>query len=345
MKLDARTTLAFLRNPGTTRCVLLHGEDTGLIRERADLLAHAVAPPDDPFRTAILERTNHARLAEEAAALSMTGGRRVVRVHDANDALLKTLLLALSYGGDTLIVLEAPDIDSRSKLRLKLEALPDAAVIGCYPEEGRNLEATIRAGLQTHGVVAEPDALAFLTRQLGADRAVTLSEIEKLTLLAGDGGRITLEDALACVGDAASLSVDDALYSATAGDASASDRALNLALNEGATPVGLLRMAQSHLQKLHRARLAMEEIGLAAEASAASLRPPIFYRRLPAFLRALRIWPADCLLRAIQAMVTAEQGCKRTNAPDDAICRDAIANLARGAGSLERMSTGKRIIS
>ena len=51
MKLDARRLAGFLRDPGACRIVLLHGEDVGLIRERAEALTRAVAGGlDDPFR-------------------------------------------------------------------------------------------------------------------------------------------------------------------------------------------------------------------------------------------------------------------------------------------------------
>ena len=43
---------------------------------------------------------------------------------------------------------------------------------------------------------------------------------------------------MACVGDLAGLSLDDALFAATEGDVARADRALELAIAEGATPVG-----------------------------------------------------------------------------------------------------------
>ena len=60
---------------------------------------------------------------------------------------------------------------ARSKLRTLLEAAPDGAAIGCYPEEGRALQGTIRCRLQAAGVGIDNDALAWLTTQLGADQA------------------------------------------------------------------------------------------------------------------------------------------------------------------------------
>lgn len=336
MKLDARRIPAFLRDPGSVRCVLLHGDDAGLIRERADAVSRAVVPQlDDPFRVAWLDRDGQARLPEEAAALALTGGRRVVRVREVGDGLFAPLKAALDGPGEALIVLEAPELPSRSKLRQMLEKATDAATIGCYPDEGRALDAVIRAGLAERGVSVDADALAFLVRHLGADRALTAGEVAKLALYVGDGGRADLDAAQACVGDAAALSTDDALFAATAGDAPGTDRALALAIAEGGAPVGLLRQAQSHLQRLHRARLAMEA-GQGAEDAARSARPPVFFRRVDLFVRALRLWTAPALLEAIGTLVEAERGCKRTGAPDETLCREAIAALARRAGAANR---------
>ncbi len=89
MKLDARRVPRFLENPGPCRFVLLHGDDAGLIRHRAQMLTDAVMDgPVDPFRLVWLNRDEIARLPEEAAALALTGGRRVVRVRDAGDGAL-----------------------------------------------------------------------------------------------------------------------------------------------------------------------------------------------------------------------------------------------------------------
>ncbi len=159
------------------------------------------------------------------------------------------------------MVLEGPTIQSRSKLRTVLEAAPDGVAIGCYPEEGRALEETIRETLRANGAGIEPDALSWLSQQLGADRASTRAELEKLALYAGPGNRVDLDAAMTCVGDLAGLSLDDALFAATTGDVATADRALEAAMAEGAAPVQVLRAALGHLQRLHRARLAMDEQG------------------------------------------------------------------------------------
>ncbi|MEO8714784.1 MAG: DNA polymerase III subunit delta [Acetobacteraceae bacterium] len=336
MKLDARRLAAFLRDPGAARVVLLHGEDVGMVRDRAEALTRLVAGTlDDPFRIAELTREQADQIASEAASLPMTGGRRVVRVRDANESVREAVEAVLKGGAPALVVLEAGSLPATSRLRKAVEAAPDGAAIACYPEEGRALEDTIRAALTDAGVGAEPEALAWLSTHLGADRAATRQEVEKLALYAGKGGLVDMEAATACVGDLAGLSLDDALFAATRGDVATADRALELAMAEGGSTVGVLRMALLHMQRLHRARLGVDR-GLSPAEATKAARPPVFFRRVGAFARSLELWPEAALMAAMIGLADAERACKRTGAPDHAICRNAVLALARRAAARGR---------
>ena len=170
--------------------------------------------------------------------MPLTGGRRVVRLREATDAALAQVQAVLNSRAEALVVLEGAGLPTRSKLRASLDAAPDGVAIGCYPEEGRALEETIRRVLRAANVGIDPDALAWLTGQLGADQVATHAELEKLALYAGPGGRVDVDTAMHCVGDAAGLSLDDALFAATVGDVATADRALELAMAEGADTGG-----------------------------------------------------------------------------------------------------------
>ena len=337
MKLDARRIEAFLKDPGDTRVVLLHGEDVGLIRERAARLVRAVAgSADDPFRVVELEREEFARIPDELASFSLTGGRRVIRVRDATDSATSHVHTALAGKGMGLLILEAAGLASRAKLRTLVEKATDTAAIACYPLEGRALEQSIRSTLAEFDVALDQDAQTWLAGQLGADQAVTQGEIEKLAIYAGQGGTVDLAAARICVGDLAGLSLDDALFAATSGDVPAADRALELAMAEGAAPVGVLRAALMHLQRLQRARAGMQA-GASATEAAKSARPPVFFRREGAFVQALNIWSLPALDQACIRVWETERACKRTGSPAETLCRNAIIGLAqRGAAARRR---------
>lgn len=302
-----------------------------MIRDRAASLVRAVAGSlDDPFLVTELGRDELGRLAEEAASLALTGSRRVVRLRETTDSALAAVTTILNGAAPALVVLEAPGLATRSRLRSLIDGAPDGVAIACYPEEGRALADTIRGVLTEAGVGIDADALAWVSDQLGADRVSTRQEAEKLALYAGPGGRVDLDAAMACVGDLAGLSLDDALFAATEGDVARTDRALELAIAEGATPVGLLRAALQHLQRLHRVRLAVDE-GLSAADAVKSARPPVFFRRVGAFTRALALWRSPALMAAMAGLSEAERACKRTGAPDDVLARNAVLALARRA--------------
>lgn len=90
MKLKFNQIEGFLRKPDPAiQAILVFGPDDGLARERATQLAKgAAADPDDPFLVAHLTgveiAADPARLLDEAAAIPLTGGRRIVRVRDAS---------------------------------------------------------------------------------------------------------------------------------------------------------------------------------------------------------------------------------------------------------------------
>jgi len=334
-KLDARRAAAVLADPGSFRAVLLHGDDAGLVRERAEALVRLVmgGKTDDPFRLAELTREEAAKagvLAGEVSALAMTGGRRVVRLREATDAHAAALKDALATPGEALMILEGGELTARSKLRVLGEAAPEVAVIACYRERGEELARTLGMMLKEQGVQADPAALSWLASRLGEDRMQTRREVEKIALYVGPGGRVDEDAALACVAEGAASDLDVALMAATAGDAAAADQALASAFAEGANPVQVLRAALRHVQRLHEAAVAGGDSGI--------LRPPVFFRHKPAFDRALRLWSAGALEAVGGALLDAEKRTKTTafRDADVTIARAALAAIARQAAALAR---------
>lgn len=336
MKVEARRVAAFLTDPGAIRIVLLHGEDEGMVRHRADQLTRAVlGPGDDPFRLAWLVREDHDRLAEEAQAISMTGGRRVVRVRDASDGLAGAVRQIGEGRGDSLVVLEAGALPGRSKLRALVEGMPTGAALACYPEEGRALRETIEGTLAAASVRITPDALQWLLEHLGTDRASTRNELKKLVLYAGPNGSLDLDAARVCVGDQAGTSFDDAMFAATSGDVRTADISIELALAEGLAPVAAARGLLAHLGRLQAARLSMQS-GLSAADAVKAMRPPVFFRRVNGFQRALETWTLARLAAAMQAVRRTELACKQTGAQDALLIRRLVLEMARQSAAASR---------
>jgi DNA polymerase-3 subunit delta len=337
VKLLPSRIAAFLQRPDPEiRAVLLYGPDEGLARERAGIIARTVCPDlKDPFRVADLSAAaliaDPARLADETAQLSLTGGRRVVRVRGAGDVHAKLFGEFLETAiGDAFVVVDAGELPSRSALRRAFEAAPHAAAIGCYPDTPRDLAAVIRETLSEHRVTASRDAAHFLVEHLGGDRLLTRSELEKLALYAGEGGRVELDDARLSVSDTAALELDDAVMAAAEGDPAKVERVLGRVLQEGESPVSVIRALLRHLHRLHAlaARLAG---GATLEEVLRTARPPIFFKQEDSFRRQLGLWRETRLRPQLDRVAKAELNMKTTGFPAETICREATLAVTRAA--------------
>ncbi|CAA7621852.1 DNA polymerase III subunit delta [Magnetospirillum sp. UT-4] len=338
MKLSGQKGEAFLKAPdAAARAILVYGPDSGLVRERVDRLVRSVVPdPHDPFRVAELSpaalKDDPARLADEAAAIALTGGRRAVVVRDAGDGLTGVAQSFLAHpAGDALVVLEGGELGPRSSLRKLFEAADNAAALACYADEGQSLQQVIAEELKAGGLSAEPDALAYLAGHLGGDRRLTRAELQKLALYMGGPGRVTLEDAAACIGDSAALSMDDLALAAADGDHATAQRALERLFREGTAAVTVLRAVSRHIQRLHLAA-GLVAHGKSADVAMKSLKPPVIFKAEDRFRRQLGRWSTDRLGRALELLLEAELECKTTGMPAEEICSRALMQVARAAG-------------
>lgn len=335
MKLQGKAIDAFLKHPDPrVRAVLLYGPDAGLVRDRADALGKGVCPDlHDPFRvTDLLGKAivdDPARLPDEAAAMALTGGRRLIRIRDAEDATTAafTAFLKDLPPGDSLVVVEAGDLSNRSRLRALFEGAEGAAAIPCYVEEEASLGRVIADLLAAHGLQADVDALSFLAGNLVGDRLVARGEVEKLAVYMGAETRVTLEHAQACIGDSAALDMDEPVWAAADGDFAALDRALARLFAEGMSPVPILRATQRHFQRLHLIG-AQVAAGKSAEMAVDSARPPVFFKLRPRLVGQAKRWTPNLVRAALERLVDAEADCKRTNMPDQTICARVLFQLA-----------------
>ncbi len=341
MRLQGRAIADFLRAPDPrVRAILLYGPDSGLVQERALALTALVAEDaSDPFRVAVLAaevlKKEPARLGDEAATLSLTDGRRVVRVRDADDDHAPAFETFLGDAtGDALVIAEAGDLRPRSALRRLFEGADNAAALPCYVDDARTLGDLIADTLKDEGIGIETAALSYLVDHLGGDRLVSRRELEKLVLYMGsDTGEarvVSLEDAMLCVGDSAALSLDDVAFAAAAGDQAGLDRGLARSLLAGATAVQALRAMARHLQRLHLAS-AVRDRGSTIDQAMVSLRPKVFFKQTAGFKRQLQRWSTADLARALDIVTTAERACKSTGIPADTVCSRALMRVANAA--------------
>jgi DNA polymerase-3 subunit delta len=346
MKLQGAAIERFLSRPDpAARAVVLYGGDEGLIRERARRLArHVVEDLNDPFRVAVLAAdavaADPALLADEASSLSLMGGRRLIRVREGSDKITRALTALLEApAGDSLTIIEAGDLTPRSSLRKLAEAAAAVAALPCYVVDEAGLSGALASQVAEARKTIRPDAMRLLASSLVGDRMMARGEVDKLLLYIGDQREITLADVEAAVADTASLGLDDAIRAALDGDFVALDRCLSRLSGEGVGGIAILRVAQNHFRRLHltRARL---DAGASLDRALSQLQPQLFFKAKDAFAADVQRWPLPRLRAALDRLVDAEAGSKRTGADDALLAADALFAIARAAAGIKGRRPG-----
>lgn len=338
VKLAFRQIDGFAKSPPADMlAVLVYGPDEGLARERLMLMTKSVASDvNDPFNVVEFSADqlaeNPARLLDEVQSISMLGGRRVIRLRSASDKVANILrdVLESIRAGDNLLLVEAGELPPRSALRQLFEASKVAAALPCYVEDERDIGRVLADAIKAEGYSIPSDALGYMAANVVGDRGVARSEVQKLVTYMGANRQITLDDVIACTGQAAALSLDDLSRHVAGGQFAEADRILTFVLSEGLPAVTVLRTLQNHFARLYVTRIRIDQ-GDTAEAAMKKLRPEVFWKMKAPFEAQLRAWTVPMIEQAQSVLVTAEAKCKQTGAAPDILCSRALLTLSQMA--------------
>ena len=228
---------------------------------------------------------------------------------------------------DSLLLIEAGDLDKRSKLRSLCEGGGERiAAIPCYVEEGAAKQRIVADILQAEGLRAPRDVLTFLCDVLPPDRIAMRSELEKLAIYAKGKNALDMEDVLAVVQDAGAAELDDLVFAVGSGDARKARLLIDRLFEEQTSTVAVLRAAQRHFLRLQWARGQMDA-GASANEAVKRLQPPVFWKYADAMAAQLSRWSAVKITRALERLYDAEAAVKRTGTPDVALCAQVMLGL------------------
>lgn len=334
MKIAPRNISSFLKSVDkNVRAALFYGPDDVLIEERAKTLSSTVVNDiNDPFSVAKFDGLELAEdttlLADEAAAVPMMGGDRLVYITNAGD---KNTPSFKDYLADPtphcLVVVSAGELRPSSSLRKLFDGAKNAASLACYVEGGADLTSTIRDLLAQQNCTADSDAVQWLSGVIDGDRAKVRGELEKLALYHGAcSNPISLEEAQEVCADSGAAELDALVYGLSSRNPKAALLAYSRLLGQGTSDVFMLRSVQNHFRRLHLAK-SMLEAGQRMDAILKSLR--IFFKQAPAFRGALQSWPLARLTLALERLADLEARCKQSGAPVKLLCSQAFLSIAR----------------
>jgi DNA polymerase-3 subunit delta len=317
------------------RLILLSGPDESASRSLALEALKALGDPTDPMALTDFSaeelKSDPAKLADEAASVSMFGGRRVIRVTGAaeNCAEAVRILLAAPVAGNPVIML-AGDLSKASTLRKLAEDSPQALALHSYPLASADLERWLQAEARSLGLRLDSSVTDRFLSATGGDTGILASELAKFALFldaSPDAPRTLERGHLAALGaDSAEEDMGLLVNAIIAGNAAAAERQLRLL--EGGSAIPVLRALARRLLQMAEARAAVDR-GQQPQAAVKALRPPIFWKDADMVAASLRHWPMPRIRKALSALLAGEQAIKSPRSPGDTSGWQAIAALAQ----------------
>lgn len=298
-----------------TRLFLLYGPDESGSLALVKRLERAMGADADRIDLdGATLKADPARLSDEAASISLFGGRRWIRIHPAGDDAVPAIEALLeASGADNPVVAVAGQLKASSAL-LKL-ALTHPHILCCanyQPDAGQASRIAETLGREM-GLRLDRDAARAIASAANGDRAIMALEVDKLALyldaapdrpVDATAEHYSAVDADNSEGGLGAL-VDVVL------DGRSANAALELARlgQEGLNGIVTIRAMAKRVALLIRLRGEMDS-GKSLDATIASAGKAIFFKEKPTIERQLAKWDSRRLATAARRLLDAERAIK-----------------------------------
>lgn len=316
------------------RFYLFHGTDEAQSSALGDRLAAALKASKTSIAAGVL-RSDPALLADEAGAIDMFGGARVIWVQPAGEDIVAAVEALLDApGSESPVVAIAGRLGKSSGLLKLAESHHLALSHVSYDLDARDAERLVVELARTEGLRAEPGVAARIAEACMNDRRMIAQELAKLAIYLDaspnapkDLGSDTL-DAVGAEIRGDFLAIADI---ALVGDVRSLGDALSRIDSSGKDVIPIVRSLQRRLLMLApiRARI---DAGERPQAVMTALGKALFWKDKPLVERMLGLWDSAGLARVSERAVDIERRLMRGGSPPatEALGEELVA-IARQA--------------
>lgn len=293
---------------------VIHGDEILLQQEACDTLRAAAR------RQGFSERELHHaergadwnELLASANNLSLFGDRKLLEIRFSGkpDAAAAATLerYAEDPSPDTLLILILPKLDGTAQKAKWFLACESAGASLQLPQiDAHTLPDWLRTRLQQNGLRPDAEAFALLLERVEGNLLAAQQEIEKLRLLAGSDGTLSVETVRSAVGDSARYNVYDLADCALGGDAEKAARMLAGLRAEGQGESVVLWALGKDARTLAALREGLES---GQPLNALMQQNGIWQKRQPLFQRALQRTNAELAQKLVDEVLAVDLAIK-----------------------------------
>jgi DNA polymerase-3 subunit delta len=315
------------------RFYLLHGPDEAQSRALGERLVAALGASRYLIAASSV-KSDPATLGDEAGAMSLFGGKRVIWIEPAGDEIVagvEALLEANSV--ESAVVAIAGALRKTSALLKLAESSPSALAFAAYLPEGADAERMVIDVGRRVGLKINPPVAARIADSAENDQAIVFQELQKLALYldaAPESPKELDSEAIDAVG--AELSEGDVprlADLALAGEMAELADQLAL-LPHGAEGIPIVRALQRRLLQVAPARARIER-GERPDAVMTSLGKSLFWKDKALVQRLLSLWDSRRLATISERAGKLEREMMFSPVPTQEALGEELLAIARAA--------------
>lgn len=314
------------------RFYLFHGPDEAGSRALASRLLAALQAEKVSLSAATL-KSDPAVLADEAGAISLFGGKRLLWIEPAGNEIVGAVEALLAAPATESPAVAIAGALSKGSALLKLgEAHPSVLAHASYVPEGRDADRMVTEIARREGLRLRPSAASRIAAAAGNDQAIAAQEIAKFALYLGasaENPKDLDEDVIDLLGaDASESQIGRPGDLALSGDVLRLGEELERLASSGIEPIPALRALQRRLMQLVPMRARIEG-GQSPDAVMTS----VFWKDKPLFQKLLSRWNSERLAQAMNRIASLERQLMLSPVPDGAAFGEELMQIARAANS------------
>jgi DNA polymerase-3 subunit delta len=315
------------------RFYLFYGADEGQSRGLAERLREALGATKTIVAASAL-KSDPAALADEASAMSLFGGKRLVWIEPATKDIEEAAMAVLE-GPETenSIVAIAGQLPRTSPLLKLAESSPLAVAFASYIPEGEDAQRMVVDVGRRFGLKIGSSIAARVAASCGNDQAIVAQELQKFAIYIDASPNSPKElaheaiDALGTDTEGDFLKLADL---ALGGDLAGLNQELERLPAGGSEAIPVVRSLQRRLVMLAPARARVER-GESPDAVMTSMGKSVFFKEKPLIARMLSNWNAERLARVAERVGRLERAIIFTDTPEQATLAEELLAIAREA--------------
>ena len=269
---------------------------------------------------------NNKLLNEQIYNVSLFSKKKIIFLNEISDKIRDLLIEFIEKPNlDVKIFLFAQNLEKKSLIRRLFEKEKKLGIVACYQDNERTLADYIRKKLEGYNGLTQ-QIVNFIINNSGLDRKTISNEIDKIKSLFLDK-KIKIEKLPELLNNNNNLDFNDVRDSCLEGNREKLNNNLSNVIFQNENSYFYLSVLITRIEKLIKLNDELK-IEKSLERAIDKIKPPVFWKDKPIFLKQIRIWNKKKLIDAKKMLFDTEINIKKNgNSNNTILIKNLVINL------------------